>query len=35
MLDAGNALQGTAVSTFFDGKPVIYFSNMARYDALN
>jgi 2',3'-cyclic-nucleotide 2'-phosphodiesterase/3'-nucleotidase len=35
MLDAGNALQGTAVSTFFDGKPVIEFFNMAGYDALN
>lgn len=35
MLDAGNALQGTAVSTFFDGKPVVEFFNMAGYDALN
>lgn len=35
MLDAGNALQGTAVSTFFDGKPVIEFFNLAGYDALN
>ena len=34
MLDAGNALQGTAVSTFFDGKPVIEFFNLAGYDAL-
>lgn len=25
LLDAGNALQGTAVSTFFDGKPVVEF----------
>lgn len=35
MLDAGNALQGTAVSTFFDGKPVIEFFNLAGYDVLN
>ena len=35
MLDAGNALQGTAVSTTFDGKPVIEFFNMAGYDAFN
>ncbi|MGI6437818.1 MAG: bifunctional metallophosphatase/5'-nucleotidase [Sphaerochaeta sp.] len=35
MVDAGNALQGTAVSTFFDGKPVIEFFNLAGYDALN
>lgn len=35
MLDAGNALQGTAVSTTFDGKPVVEFFNMAGYDALN